>query len=159
MIGAELAALAAAGGTAVVSAAGTDAWGALRQAVARWFGRGDNGREQAELERLDRTAAALRAEGADGLERVRNHEMSSWQTRFETALESLNDAERLRIAAALRDLLAEHAPARGGVSAAAGGVAAGGDISNRAERSSLAAIVIHGGVSIGHPSQPDPSQG
>lgn len=159
MIGAELAALAAAGGTAVVSAAGTDAWGALRQAVARWFGHGDDGREQAELERLDRTAAALQGEVPGGLERVWNHEVSFWQTRFEAALESLDAAERLRIAAALRDLLAEHSPAGGGVSAGAGGVAAGGDISNRAERGSVAATVIHGGVSISHPSQPDPSQG
>jgi hypothetical protein len=43
-----LAALAAAGGAAVVQAAGTDAWNGFRQAVARWFARGDAQREQAD---------------------------------------------------------------------------------------------------------------
>jgi hypothetical protein len=60
MLEQALTALAAAGGTAVVQAAGTDAWTGLRQAVARWFGRGDRQRERVELERLDRTAGELR---------------------------------------------------------------------------------------------------
>ncbi|MGW3466207.1 hypothetical protein ACWDE9_44675, partial [Streptomyces olivaceoviridis] len=38
MLEQALTALAAAGGAAVVQAAGTDAWTGLRQAVARWFG-------------------------------------------------------------------------------------------------------------------------
>ncbi|MFZ3474947.1 hypothetical protein ACODT3_01270 [Streptomyces sp. 4.24] len=64
------AALAAAGGAAVVQAAGTDAWTGLRQAVAGWFARGDARREQAALERLDQTADALRAtQEDDGAER------------------------------------------------------------------------------------------
>jgi hypothetical protein len=47
-----LAALAAAGGTAVVQAAGTDAWAGFRSRVAKWFARGDTEREQIALERL-----------------------------------------------------------------------------------------------------------
>ena len=43
----------------MVQAAGTDAWTGLRLEVARWFGRGDGQREQAELERLDQTADRL----------------------------------------------------------------------------------------------------
>ncbi|MFE9727943.1 hypothetical protein ACFYQ5_31375 [Streptomyces sp. NPDC005794] len=52
-------ALAAAGGTAVVEAASTDAWAGLRQQLSRWFGRGNTQCESAELEHLDRTAGEL----------------------------------------------------------------------------------------------------
>jgi hypothetical protein len=48
-----LVALAAAGGTAVVQAAGTDLRADFRERVATWFGRGDAEREHAELERLN----------------------------------------------------------------------------------------------------------
>jgi hypothetical protein len=58
MLTEALTALAAAGGTAVVQAAGKDAWTGFRGRVAKWFARGDTGREQVALERLDRTAAA-----------------------------------------------------------------------------------------------------
>ena len=160
MLAEALAALALAGGTAVVQAAGTDGWASFRQAVARWFGCGDESRERAELERLDRTAAELEAAGPSEVERVRARGEASWQARFEMLLEGLDEAGRERSATALRQLLAQHAPAAaGGVSAGAGGVAAGGNITNRAEGGSIAAGVIHGGAHLGGPSQPDPAQG
>ncbi|MFF3208460.1 hypothetical protein [Streptomyces sp. NPDC002962] len=52
-------AAAAAGGSAVVQAAGTDLWNGFRGRVAEWFGRGDAVRESRELERLDRRASEL----------------------------------------------------------------------------------------------------
>lgn len=44
MLGEALTALAAAGGTVVVQAAGTSGWQGFQRAVARWFARGDEGR-------------------------------------------------------------------------------------------------------------------
>lgn len=96
-------ALAQAGGTAVVQAAGTDVWTAFRQRAAGLFGRGNAQREQTELERLDRTAAVLEAAGDDEILR----QEASWRTRFEMLLESLDDLEREQLAAELRALV-EH---------------------------------------------------
>ncbi|WP_369168386.1 hypothetical protein AB5J49_11080 [Streptomyces sp. R28] len=150
--------LAAAGGTAVVQAAGTDMWTGLRQAVARWFGRGDGQRERAELERLDRTAGELQSAEADQAERLRIREEAAWQARIEALLESLDQAEQTRAVEELRVLLAEQAP-RGGASAGQGGLAAGGNVDIRAEGGAIAAGVIHGDARIAHPPTPDPSQG
>ncbi|WP_086786092.1 hypothetical protein [Streptomyces caniscabiei] len=153
-----MAAAAAAGGIAVVQAAGTEAWTGLRKAIARWFGRGDEQREQAELERLDQTASAIEASDADTVDRVRIRQEAAWQTRIEATLESLGEAERDQAADELRALLAQHTP-HGGVSAGQGGLAVGGDVDIRAEGGSIAAGIINGGVQIGRPLAPDPSQG
>ncbi|MEU6802103.1 SEL1-like repeat protein [Streptomyces neyagawaensis] len=105
------AALTAAGGTAVVRAASgstgahADAWAGLRRSVAAWFAGGDAERERAELDRLDRTAAALTSAPApDDATRIRQE--AAWQTRFEERLEHLAPAERVRAAEQLRTLLA-----------------------------------------------------
>ncbi|MGW7724996.1 hypothetical protein ACWGJ6_16780 [Streptomyces canus] len=158
MLDQVLTALAASGGTAVVAAAGTDVWGALRQAVARWFGRGDAQREQAELERLDQTAAALQSADSAEAERARIRQEASWQARIEAALESLSEGERDQAASRLRALLAQHAP-QSTATAGPGGLAVGGDVDIRADGGSIAAGVIHGGAHIDTPREPDPSQG
>ncbi|CAL9374172.1 hypothetical protein SUDANB176_00929 [Streptomyces sp. enrichment culture] len=158
MLEEALTALAAAGGTAVVQAAGTDMWTGLRQAVAGWFGRGDGQRQRVELERLDRTAEELRTAQAADAERVRIRQEAAWQARIEDLLESLDDSERARAAEELRVLLSRRAPG-GGVSAGRGGLAAGGNLGIRADRGSIAAGVINGEVGIGTPSEPDPSRG
>ncbi|MFB6784240.1 hypothetical protein ACFCX0_44910 [Streptomyces sp. NPDC056352] len=103
-----LIAAAAAGGGAVVQAAGTDAWNGIRSGVARLFGRGEAGREQAVLERLDRTQAVLEAaqEGAEA-EQVRIAQVAVWQTRLETLLEELPDTERQQVVAELEALVAQ----------------------------------------------------
>jgi hypothetical protein len=157
MLDQALIALAASGGTALVGAAGTDAWTGLRQAVARWFGRGEAQRERAELDRLDRTAAAVRPTDPAEAERARTRHEALWQARFETLLESLGDTERERAAEELRGLLARHAP-QGGAVAGPGGLAAN-TVDIHAERGSIAAGVIHGGAQIGIPPLPDPPQG
>ncbi|MCQ4044855.1 hypothetical protein ACFOSC_17460 [Streptantibioticus rubrisoli] len=155
MLEETLTALAMAGGTAVVKAAGTDAWNGFRQRIAGWFGRGDVQREHAELERLDQTASVLEAAGPGEVERVRIRQEAAWQTRFEALLESLDEHERSQVADQLRVLLKEQAS----VSAGAGGLAAGGNVDIHAEQGSIAAAVIHGGASISNPPKPDLSQG
>ncbi|MFP8884992.1 hypothetical protein [Streptomyces mangrovi] len=166
MLEQALAALAAAGGTAVVQAAGTEAWTAVREAVAGWFGRGDERRERAELERLDRTAAELEPgevqgpePGAAGSERARVRQEAAWQARFENLLESVDGDERARLAGELRALLERHSPATPATGPSVGrdGMAVGGDVHVRAD-GGVAGGVIHGGAHA-HPRPPGPAQG
>ncbi|MEU8998415.1 hypothetical protein AB0C95_26920 [Streptomyces caniferus] len=158
MLDQVLTALAASGGTAVVTAAGTDAWAGLRQAVARWFGRGDAQRERSELERLDQTEAALHASDPAEAERAHIRLEASWQARIEAVLESLSEGERDHRADQLRGLLAQYVP-QGAAAAGPGGLAVGGNMDIRANGGSIAAGVIHGGVHAGPPAVPDSSQG
>jgi hypothetical protein len=110
MLAEAMTALATAGGTAVVQAAGTDAWEGLRDRLARWFGRGDTERERGELERLDRGAAELEAAGPGDAERLRVRQEVAWTTRIETLLEALDEQRRAEAAAELRQLLEQAAP-------------------------------------------------
>ncbi|MFF2809941.1 hypothetical protein ACFVT2_22775 [Streptomyces sp. NPDC058000] len=157
MLDQALAALAAAGGTAVVQAAGTDAWTGLRQALARWFGHGDEQRERAELERLDQAASELEPADATGTERARVRQEAAWQARMEALLENLDATERTRAAEELSALLAQHAP-HGGASAGDGGQAVAGDVRIQADHGSAAAWTM-GNVTLGNPPQPGPHQG
>ncbi|MEV8547245.1 hypothetical protein [Streptomyces sp. NBC_01261] len=81
-----IAALAAAGGAAVVQAAGTDTWEGVRTLVARLLGRGDPQQESAELQLLDRTHSELAGLGSDQLA---SHESGRWQGIWQTRLEML----------------------------------------------------------------------
>ncbi|MCX4527419.1 MULTISPECIES: hypothetical protein [unclassified Streptomyces] len=160
MLPEALLALATAGGTAVVQAAGTEAWEGFRGRLAGWFGRGDSDRERGELVRLDRSASELAAAGPDGdtgAERARIRQEAMWQARFEGLLENLPDDERERAAEELRALLDTHAAP--GVSAGDSGFAVGGDVHVRADHGSIAAAVIHGGAHLSPPPPPAPSQG
>ncbi|MFE9336923.1 hypothetical protein [Streptomyces sp. NPDC007063] len=114
MLPEALTALAAAGGAAVVQAAGSDAWEELRGRLARWLGRGDTTRERGELERLDSSAAELDAADTDTADRVRARQEAVWQTRIETVLEDLDGEQRVQAAAQLRQLLEAAAPAPAG---------------------------------------------
>ena len=158
MLEQALAELAVTGGTAVVQAAGTDAWVELRQAMARWLGLGVSQREQTELERLDQTAAALQTTDETEAERERIRQEASWQARIEARLENLESAERDEAADQLRVLLAQLA-VPGLESVGLSELAKGGNVDIRADRGSIAAGLIHGGAHVGNPSRPDPSQG
>ncbi|MFF4389108.1 hypothetical protein ACFY0G_20310 [Streptomyces sp. NPDC001552] len=124
MLDEAMVALAASVGSGVVQAAGTDAWSALRNRLARLFGRGDRQQETVQLERLDRTAAELTAVGQDGNgpegngNEERSRHGAAWRTRTEDLLEGLDPDERSAAAAELRALLDEAAqaarPAAGG---------------------------------------------
>ncbi|MGZ2361732.1 hypothetical protein LRE75_34510 [Streptomyces sp. 372A] len=156
MLSEAMAALAAAGGTAVVQAAGTDAWTGVRQQVAGWFSRGNPQREHAELERLDQTAGELEAAEPSEVERVRIRQEAAWQGRIEALLEGLEDIERARVADELRTLVAQQT-SHSSVSAGQSGLAVGGDVDVRADRGSAAAVTM-GNVTLGNPSQPGPQQ-
>ena len=156
MLTEAMAALAAAGGTAVVQAAGTDAWTGVRRQVARWFGRGNPQREDAELKRLDQTAGELEAARPAEVERVRIRQEAAWQGRIEALLESLEDIERAEVAGELRTLLAQQTSHRS-VSAGRSGLAVGGNVDVRADHGSAAAVTM-GSVTLGNPSQPGPHQ-
>ncbi len=169
-------ALAAAGGAAVVAAVGADAWVEMRPTVARWAGRGDARREQAELDRLDETAAILRDADADadadadsdadteGRGRVRRRQEMYWRRRIEAVLESLRAAERVAAADELRELLARHAryahhAPSGSVRAGSGGLAVGGDVVIRAEGGAVAAGMVQGIAGLSRPRTPVQHQG
>ncbi|WP_327733207.1 hypothetical protein OG749_04360 [Streptomyces nojiriensis] len=112
MLDEAMVALAASVGSGVVQAAGTDAWLALRNRLARLFGRGDRQQETVQLERLDRTGAELSAagQGGDGNEERLRHG-AAWRTRTEDLLEQLDPDERAAAAVELRALLDEAAEA------------------------------------------------
>lgn len=154
-----LQAIAAAGGTAVVSAAGTDAWVRIREIVAGLVRREEETQGQVVLERLDQMATALdQAEPAEAA-RTRSRQEISWQTRFEDLLEGLDEAGREAAASQLRELVdLVGQQAQGGVSAGAAGLAVGGDLSIQAENGSVAGGVINGGARVGNPPPPGPDQ-
>ncbi|MFJ6050339.1 hypothetical protein [Streptomyces sp. NPDC092307] len=123
MLDEAMVALAASVGSGVVQAAGTDAWQAMRNRLARLFGRGDRQQEAVQLERLDRTAAELTAAGRDTEEPAGNgpsangseaqdRHGAAWRTRTEDLLEQLDPHERAAVAAEFRALLDEAAAAR-----------------------------------------------
>jgi len=149
-----LAGLAAAGGTAVVTAAGTDAWTGTRTTVARLLGR-DGQREEAVLLRLDQTAADLaRASGEDAqgaLERVRVAQSLSWETRFTDLLQDLPESERDEAVGELRALVEHVRQHEAGASAGAGGLAAGRDVIIRATHGGVATGVVNGDVRVDPP--------
>ncbi|MFY1681642.1 hypothetical protein ACN265_08955 [Micromonospora sp. WMMD730] len=161
MLDEALTALAVASGTAVVQAAGTDAWSGLRRAVARWFARGDVGREQAELERLDQTAGALQTATSEVAEQKRIDQQAVWRTRVEVMLEGLNNAERAHSADQLGSLLAQHTSGGSvGMSAGYGGTAVGRDVNIAADHGSVAAWSVGDVGDVGvNPTQPGSNQG
>ncbi|MFD9034760.1 hypothetical protein ACFVZW_27030 [Streptomyces sp. NPDC059567] len=99
----SLTALALAGGTAVVQAAGTDAWHGLRRRMADLFAHGDAAQADAEIERMDHTAEVLSSANDIRSERLRQEGM--WQGRFEALLESLDAPGQERAAEQLREML------------------------------------------------------
>ncbi|MFE2927199.1 hypothetical protein [Streptomyces goshikiensis] len=106
----------------MAEAAGTNAWEGLRSRLARWFGRGDEARERAVLERLDGVAAELEAAtgteavapgaGEGATERVRARRAAVGEALIANLLEELEEldgledgGQRVRAAHQLRQLL------------------------------------------------------
>jgi aminoglycoside phosphotransferase (APT) family kinase protein len=99
MLEEALLALASAGGIAVAQAAGTEAWTATRERVARLLGR------QADtLAELDCTEGAMRDAAPEEREDVRAAQATAWAARFRELLEALEGSDRVRTASALREL-------------------------------------------------------
>ncbi|MFI2355707.1 hypothetical protein ACH5AG_13610 [Streptomyces anulatus] len=147
-----MAALAAAGGAAVVSAAGTELWETFRSQVARLLGRGNDATEQITLERLDRTAAELEPAAAD--------DSSAWASRFSDALEEADPEEQEWLAAQLQELVDRinslpREPGSGGTAIAGpGGVAVNGTNHVEAREGGYAANVQHFGSPSEYPTVP-----
>ncbi|MEV0414009.1 hypothetical protein AB0I68_25155 [Streptomyces sp. NPDC050448] len=94
--------LAATGGTALVSAAATDAWQTTRSGFTRLLGRGNPQAEQTTAGRLDRLAAEVsRAASSQELESVRRDLEAEWRGRLKDLLE-----EQPQLAAELGELIA-----------------------------------------------------
>lgn len=154
----ELITLAATAGTAVAKAAGTDAWHGFRDGVARLFSRGhaSEAARQTALERLDRTAAELENAEPGAAERAESEAAASWRTRFQDFLESLDDADRLRAATQLQELVASVRQATG--------AAVGDDVTtiigdvHIESRGSGAAAFKMGKVTITNPPLPGPDK-
>ncbi|MFF4208071.1 hypothetical protein ACFYZE_01645 [Streptomyces sp. NPDC001796] len=122
MLAEAVTAAAAAGGTAMVEAAGSDLWAWCKARGARLIGRGDPERENDARERLDRTAAALAAASDDAeRERVRTVHARLWRGEFASLLETLDGAEQQRVVTELRTLAEEF----GSSAASAGGAVSG----------------------------------
>lgn len=160
MLTEALAALAAAGGTAVVQAAATDAWAGTRERVAGWFGRSDEAQVPGELELLDETARLLEQATPDQLAEVAAYHEALWRARFEAALGAVQDAaQRERAAEELRALLADALPGDSGASSGDGSLSVGGDVTFHSMPASIAAGVINGGAVINPPPPPERTQG
>lgn len=159
MLSEVLAAVAAAGGTAVVQAAGTDVWLVVRSRVATLLGR-DNAAQQTALVRLDRTVAELQdGHQPDEQQQVRLAE--AWRTRFEDFLEDLPPEEQESAAQAIRDIAALGALGQNKTSAGDRGLAVGRDLHIQAEHSSVAGGVLNveGGLSLTNPPSPEADKG
>ncbi|MFJ5049491.1 hypothetical protein [Streptomyces sp. NPDC088719] len=102
MLTESLLALAAAGGTAVVQAAGTQAWESVSERVPRMFRRrsGSGGEDEARLG-LERTALVRASDDEEGSSR----EASLWQQHFVTLLDDSDDQVRQRVETELRQLI------------------------------------------------------
>jgi hypothetical protein len=85
-------ALAAAGGSALIGAAATDAWQAARDGVLALFGRGGDRRREAAAARLDEDAAAVEAAAPGERDGVRAQLLPKWQTRLADLLEEYPEA-------------------------------------------------------------------
>jgi hypothetical protein len=93
MLAEALTALAAAGGTAVVSAMATDAWGAVRTRTARLFGRGDKKREAAAEERLNRAREEMAKLSGAELDQASARQQAAWSARLADLLEDHPETE------------------------------------------------------------------
>ncbi|MBT2509419.1 hypothetical protein J7I98_26770 [Streptomyces sp. ISL-98] len=102
MLPETLTAVASMAGTAVVRAAGTDAWTNFRGRFSRTLGRGEEQAANGELARLDRTAAELASADPAEADAVRAYQAGVWCTRVELALENLEESQRETFAAELR---------------------------------------------------------
>jgi hypothetical protein len=87
-----LAALAAAGGSALVGAAATDAWLTARDGVLALFGRGGDRRREVAAERLTADAAQIEAAPEAERDEARARILPGWQTRLADLLEEYPEA-------------------------------------------------------------------
>jgi hypothetical protein len=83
---------AAAGGTALIGAAATDAWQTARDGVVKLFARGGKRRAELIRDRLDRDAAVIEVAGPGERDEARAQLLPGWQVRLADLLEEFPDA-------------------------------------------------------------------
>lgn len=108
MLSESLAALAAAGSTALVSAMATDAWTSVKQGFARLLGRGDPERVEAAERRLERSRQELARRSGGELEQARADQAVAWKARLTDLLE--DDPARATELRALIEAVSAQAP-------------------------------------------------
>ena len=87
-----IAELGASAGTALMSAAGTDAWATAKSGVLRVFGRAGQQRERLAEGWLDEVATAIAAAGTGERDLLRRQLLPLWQTRLVDLLAEFPDA-------------------------------------------------------------------
>jgi hypothetical protein len=132
---------------ALVTAAVTDSWEDVRHKVASWFGRGKP--DNKTLDRLAATHAELNSASPAELEPVRQAQAQQWAGRFKDLIAD-HPAAADELAGLVKEIQAIAANATGH------SVAAGHDVTIKADRRGVAAGVIHGSVSTG-PTKPGPA--
>ena len=146
---------------AIGKEAGSSFWkDVLRPGLASLFsgvsGKLGERRAKRALENLDRTAVEI--ESSDTPETAREKAVVLWEERLEDLLADLDEEDREPFAQALAELAAkveEYEGSGGGVSASDQGIAAGRDVNIKADRGSVAANTINGGVHLGNPRRPE----
>jgi hypothetical protein len=113
MLDNALEALAATGGSALVTAMVTDAWESVRAAFARLLGRGDPVRTATAEKRLEQSRQEMGDLSGEELERASAEQEAAWRVRLGDLLEELPDAaHELR---ALIDQMQLSEPRPGGI--------------------------------------------
>ena len=102
MVVEALAALAAAGGTALVNAMVADGWRGVRQRFVRLFGRGNDKEAEAAAARLEKSHVMLAGLSGADLERAQAEQAVVWGTRLSDLLEDHPEVE-----GELRSLISE----------------------------------------------------
>jgi hypothetical protein len=149
-------------GTTVAAAAVTDAWEAVRERIVKFLGRGSAEKAKVVEGWLDKThgelTAAVTGTNADARLGVATASAVERCTgRFSDLLDEDPGLEA-RLRTLLRELAAQLPAAQAGVSAAGHGVAVGGDVTITASDRSVAAGVIHGGVTLSGAPKAGPVQ-
>jgi hypothetical protein len=146
----QLMALAALAGQELVKAMAGDGWAAVRDAAARWFGRGDEQRAQRQGQELEETRTAVQTGTV-----AESVAAGRWQGRLEALLDEHPELAD-ELTALVSDL--QKASTTGAVSATDHALVIGGDAHIEGTHGGIGAGVIHGSVSAGYPSPPGPAQ-
>ncbi|WP_017595771.1 hypothetical protein [Nocardiopsis potens] len=150
----DLAQVAAAGATALATAAGTQLWESAKNLIAGLFAHRGRRAEQNALDQLDQVRDRLAGAAPEEWEKIE----ARWRDRLEDLLAELDDSERDQAAEKITGLVQRVEEETGAsVRTGDGSMAAGRDITVTAEGGSVAGVGrIDGGVHLGNPPRPGP---
>jgi len=148
-----LEALASMAGSAVVTAAMTDAWEDVRHKFAKLFGRGEL--DPLIGQRLDMTHAQLVATPAADLVKVQAEQAARWSGRLADLLTDRPDTEA-ELRALVREIQSLLGSGNAATASGSGAVAIGGDARLSVAGGGIAAAVIQGSAVVVNPQRPEP---